>query len=266
MLDMLGNKNGLGTVAASGQFAGSDMGSDAAAWIISAHNLRFKWPKSALRVIDIEALHIKPEERVLVMGPSGSGKTTLLNLLAGVSVPDSGTLHVMGAPLHSLSGSQRDAFRADNIGFVFQMFNLIPYLSLVENVLLPLRFSALRRKKVLDRTLNTTVEAGRLLGHLGLDVQASGRKPVTDLSVGQQQRVAVARALIGGPELVICDEPTSALDADAREAFLELLFQEVARAGATLVFVSHDESLSRHFHHTISLPDINCVREKGGMR
>jgi putative ABC transport system ATP-binding protein len=220
-------------------------------------NLSFRWQDGDPDVLAIEQLTVSVGERIFVEGPSGSGKTTLLNLLAGVVIPTGGSVSVLGTDLGSLSGPLRDTFRADHVGFVFQMFNLIPYLSLVENVVLPLRFSDKRQGRVRDNGGEADSEARRLLKQLGLNVDALAKRAVTRLSVGQQQRVAVARALIGRPEIVICDEPTSALDADARRSFLDLLSKEVEAAGATLVYVSHDRSLEGFFDRTVKLAEIN---------
>jgi putative ABC transport system ATP-binding protein len=224
---------------------------------IRIEGLRFRWQVADPYVLDIVELSIQKGERVFVEGPSGSGKTTLLNLLAGVVTATEGSVSVLGADLGALGGPERDSFRADHVGFVFQMFNLIPYLSLAENVMLPLRFSEQRRRRVRGTIGGGLAEAKRLLGQLDLDADALAKRPVTRLSVGQQQRVAVARALIGQPELVICDEPTSALDADARQSFLDLLSKEVETAGSTLVYVSHDRSLKGFFGRTVRLAEVN---------
>ncbi len=225
--------------------------------MIELSGLRFRWRRSEPLVIDIDSLAVAAGERVFIKGPSGSGKTTLLNLLAGVARPEAGTVTVAGTALSALTGAARDAFRADHIGFVFQLFNLVPYLSLIDNVLLPCSFSALRRERCRERAADLTAEAERLLAHMELDVAALARRPVAELSVGQQQRVAVARALIGAPALIIADEPTSALDADSRAAFLDLLFGEVAAVGATLVYVSHDASIEGRFDRGLDLTALN---------
>jgi len=232
--------------------------------VVSVENLCFRWPDGDANVLAIEEFTVGAGERVFIEGPSGSGKTTLLNLLAGVVVPSAGTVSVLGTDLGSLGGAQRDTFRADHIGFVFQMFNLIPYLSLVENVVLPLRFSVRRQARAQGNGKSGHSEAKRLLGQLGLDVDSLSRRPVTRLSVGQQQRVAVARALIGRPEIVVCDEPTSALDADARKSFLDLLSKEVEAAQASLIYVSHDHSLEDFFDRKVALPEINKAAVAAG--
>jgi len=171
-----------------------------------------------------------------------------------VTTPGAGRVSVLGQNLGALSGAQRDHFRADHVGFIFQMFNLIPYLSVLENVALPCGFSKRRASRTNG---NVRREAMRLLEHLDLAGPELLERPVTELSVGQQQRVAAARALIGAPELVIADEPTSSLDADRRAAFLELLFRECAREDATLIFVSHDAGLAQRFDRTIELAAVN---------
>ena len=195
--------------------------------------------------------------RVFLEGRSGSGKTTLLNLLGGVAEAESGRIEILGQDLRGMSGARRDRFRADNVGFIFQLFNLVPYLSLIENITLPCRFSAARRQRIEARGATVEGEARRLLDRLQLDAAALASRPVSELSVGQQQRVAAARALIGGPPLVIADEPTSSIDSEARGAFLNLLFDELGESGATLLFVSHETALGPLFDQTIPLASIN---------
>ena len=227
--------------------------------IVNISDLRFRWPGQDVEVLSILDLSLSPGERLFIKGNSGSGKTTLLNCIAGVIQPQSGDVSVLGENVNRLSSWKRDAFRAQHIGVVFQIFNLIPYLSLIDNVTLPCKFSPARKAKALNRGASLDGEAKRLLDHLGLDVGALSKQPVSRLSVGQQQRVAVARALMGGPELIIADEPTSALDADSLLAFLDLLFREIKDTGASLMFVSHDASLETHFDRALHLEDINHV-------
>ena len=155
--------------------------------------------------------------------------------------------------MSALSSGARDRFRAEHLGYVFQMFNLIPYLSVRENITLPCKLSRARRARL--RGADPAREAEQLAQRLGIGGLLE--QPVTALSVGQQQRVAVARALIGAPELVVCDEPTSALDADRRDRFLELLFARCEEAGSALVFVSHDLGLASRFARTVELRDVN---------
>jgi putative ABC transport system ATP-binding protein len=225
---------------------------------IEISELCFSWDSHA-PILKIECLQINHGERIFIEGPSGSGKSTLLSLIAGVIMPQNGTIMVDGRRLNELKGADRDRFRADHIGYIYQMFNLIPYLSVVENVTLPCRFSIRRRDRAAKRSSSFEAEAMRLLKKLGMDGTADINKPATDLSVGQQQRVAAARALIGAPEIIIADEPTSSLDAGHREAFIQLLFKECDREETTLIFVSHDTSLEKLFDRTIRLNEINAV-------
>jgi putative ABC transport system ATP-binding protein len=209
-------------------------------------------------VLRVPALRIERGEKVFIFGPSGSGKTTLLGLLAGVLRSDSGVVRVLGTDLGALSNRRRDALRAAHIGYIFQMFNLIPYLSVQENIVLPCRLSAERRARLGNATPAAAARGLADALHIGglLDER------VTRLSVGQQQRVAAARALIGSPELIVADEPTSALDSDRRQQFLELLFERCAAADATLVFVSHDRHLEHMFDRAVSLADLNSAGER----
>ena len=218
---------------------------------IDLAGLRFRYGRGPW-VLDIRRLALAKGSRAFLYGPSGSGKTTLLGVLAGVLVPQEGRVEVLGRDLGSFSSSKRDEFRAEQVGYVFQLFNLIPYLSVVDNIALPARMNPARRIR-LDAGVRET--ATRLAEQLQIGDLL--KKRVTDLSVGQQQRVAACRALIGSPELVIADEPTSSLDFDRREAFLKLLFAECERAGSTLVFVSHDRTLEKMFGERISLSEIN---------
>ena len=218
-------------------------------------DLVFRWPRQAQNCLEIPRLELAAGERVFLHGPSGSGKSTLLGLLGGVSLPQAGAIELLGTDITRLGSRDRDSFRADHIGFLFQQFNLLPWLSALDNVLLPCTFSARRRERA---GAAPRVDAERMLRHLDLD-PASWRKPAGELSVGQQQRVAAARALIGRPEILIADEPTSALDAERQQIFIDLLLQESAAVGATLVFVSHDRRLAGHFDRVVALDDINRV-------
>ena len=225
--------------------------------VLEIKNLSFRWKDSGSKLLDMPEFNVKKHEHVFLQGPSGSGKSTLLGLIGGILVSESGELKLLGQEIKNLSRSGRDSFRVDHIGFIFQLFNLLPYLSIEENVMLPLSFSSIRAKKAGETKLDQLKETERLLKSLGLEEQLAKNNPVNELSVGQQQRVAAARALIGNPELIIADEPTSALDSDLRYSFLELLFSECKKAGSTLLFVSHDSTLSNLFSRKISMDEIN---------
>ena len=227
-----------------------------AAAVLRAEGLRFGWPGATAPCIDIDLLEIHAGEAVFLHGPSGCGKSTLLSLLAGVLVADAGRVTLLGEDWASLSGAARDRRRVAHVGYIFQQFNLLPFLSVRENVELPCRFSRLRAERARQRHGSVDGAAATLLRHLGLQEELLQRR-ADALSIGQQQRVAAARALIGQPELVIADEPTSALDADAREAFLQLLFAECREAGSSLLFVSHDQSLAPHFDRSLTLAELN---------
>jgi len=219
---------------------------------IEVEDLRFEWITGE-PVLDIPSFVVARGERVFLQGPSGSGKSTLLGLIGAVLVPRKGSVRVLGTDVGTLPSAARDRFRADHIGFVFQMFNLLPYLGVLENVVLPTRFSARRRERAGD----VVAEARRLLDALGIGDPGLLSRDVGRLSIGQQQRVAVARALLGRPDVLIADEPTSALDAGTREAFLELLMGECRAAGTTLLFVSHDTALGALFDRSIGLGSVN---------
>jgi putative ABC transport system ATP-binding protein len=224
--------------------------------LIELSDLSFTWPGQA-QLLDIPAFRLDAGETLFLKGPSGSGKTTLLGLLGGVQTPNHGSIRLLGQELTQLSSGARDRFRVDHTGYIFQQFNLLPFLSVRENVELPCHFSRVRAERAGQRHGSVEKAAVTLLAHLGLnDPQMLGRR-ADSLSIGQQQRVAAARALIGQPQLVIADEPTSALDTDAREAFIKLLFAECREAGSSLLFVSHDQSLAPLFDRSLSLAQLN---------
>ena len=215
--------------------------------------LRYAWPGAADDCLVIPALRVEAGRKVFLHGPSGCGKSTLLGLMAGVLVARVGRVSLLGQDWARLKGGARDARRADHVGVVFQQFNLLPYLTVLDNVLLPCRFSALRSSRCVG---GPAAAAQALLQRVGLPAALWPRR-ADALSVGQQQRVAAARALIGGPELVIADEPTSALDAALRDDFMNLLMDACTAAGSTLIFVSHDERLAARFDQALSLPQLN---------
>ena len=219
--------------------------------------VRFAWKSGQHDVLDIARFAVAAGERVFIEGPSGSGKSTLLSLIGGVTSPREGAVRILGSDISRMPSRHRDRFRADHVGFVFQMFNLVPYLSMIDNVTLPCRFSRRRRERAASRTGTPEAEAHRMLARLGLDRDDLLARAVTDLSIGQQQRVAAARALIGAPELIVADEPTSALDEGTRGRFLDLLSAQCDEAGASLLFASHDTRLGSAFDRRVSLRELN---------
>jgi putative ABC transport system ATP-binding protein len=227
-----------------------------AAPAVDISNLEFGWTRGE-PLLSVERLRIAPGERVFLSGPSGSGKSTLLGLIAGVLSPRAGEVRIAGTLITALAPGKRDRFRGAHVGFIFQMFNLIPYLDVRANVLLPLQFSRERRARL--GKAEPADEVQRLLAALGIAEVALSGRPVAQLSIGQQQRVAAARALIGRPGLVIADEPTSSLDAAARADFLRLLMTECNDCGAAVLFVSHDVSLGALFDRAVALADLSRV-------
>ncbi|SEG24918.1 ABC transporter ATP-binding protein [Marinobacterium lutimaris] len=235
--------------------------SEAAA--ISIHELSFRWPRADKPLLKIPQLTLAAGESLFLQGASGSGKSTLLNLIAGVQTGYGGSIRVCGEQLENLSTRQRDQLRADRIGLVFQQFNLLPWLSPLENVVLGCRFSAQRRQQAARQDGSVEAQALRLLGELGLASVSGEKRATSTLSIGQQQRVAAARALIGNPPLIIADEPTSSLDSDHRDRFIELLLTECRRSGAALLFVSHDRLLATHFHRRLQLDHLVQPAQEG---
>jgi putative ABC transport system ATP-binding protein len=228
---------------------------------VSFSDEQYTWPGSSPFTLSIENFALAQGEKLLLLGPSGSGKSTFLSLLAGIVAPNKGKIDVLGTNMAELGGAARDRFRVEHFGIIFQMFNLLPYGSLIDNVLLPLRFSRTRRDRALVQGPVEDVSK-RLLMALGLDESVVGSARAASLSVGQQQRVAAARALIGSPQIIVADEPTSALDRNTEGAFLELLFAQSIAAGASVIMVSHDESLGQFFDRVVRLDEI-AVAKRG---
>jgi putative ABC transport system ATP-binding protein len=216
---------------------------------LTLNDVRFRWPGRSSFGLSVPEFRLEQGASVLLLGESGSGKSTLLSLICGIVTADTGRVAVGGTDLSALRVGARDRLRAERIGVIFQQFNLLPYASVSDNILLPLRFAPERRRRAAPG------EAAALCTALGLPAgitaAAAGR-----LSVGQQQRVAVARALIGQPPLIVADEPTSALDAATQDAFLGLLFDRIAATGSSLLMVSHDERLGARFDRVVHLSDI----------
>jgi putative ABC transport system ATP-binding protein len=219
------------------------------------HNLNYTFQGSSLPVLSIPAWQVARNERVFLQGESGSGKSTLLGLLAGLQLPTLGEVEILGARMSALGAGKRDRFRAKHLGVVFQQFNLIPYLSALENVLLAAQFGTSDRRGARQRAIE-------LLESVNLPSSLHDRKAAA-LSIGQQQRVAIVRALINEPSLLLVDEPTSALDHNNRDAFLALLFDMLADMDCAMVFVSHDPTIGRLFDTHVRLAELNQVGGQG---
>lgn len=223
--------------------------------LVEIRDLQFTYPGQTAPTLRIPEFSVVRGEELFLFGPSGTGKTTLLELFAGVIKPTQGSLKILGCDFVKMTDAERDAFRAEHMGYVFQNFNLINYLTVHENIELPIHLSAARRARL--GSVDSSMVIRALCGNLGIGDLLN--KKVGELSVGQQQRVAVARALLGKPDLLLADEPTSALDTDHREKFLKLMFELSDLYGTTVVFVSHDRNIEKLFSRSISLDSINKV-------
>ncbi|CAB0151676.1 putative ABC transporter ATP-binding protein [Pseudidiomarina piscicola] len=223
---------------------------------VELKHLTFSWPGAQSPLLSIPHLKLTRGERVLLRGASGSGKSTLLSLIAGIHTSQAGQVQVLSHDLATLNQHQRDRLRANEIGYIFQQFNLLPYLSALTNVTLACQFAPARRQRLAGQSL--VAAATTLLDRLGLS-RSQQQQPAHQLSVGQQQRVAAARALLGSPALIIADEPTSALDQAHRDDFIQLLFEACEEQQTTLLFVTHDATLAPHFPRTLELQELNQV-------
>ena len=219
--------------------------------VLKLRKVFFRWPGRSSFSLSLADLTVSYGEKLLLWGPSGTGKSTLLSVISGTLLPDQGSVEIAKTEITNLSASARDRFRAEQLGVIFQQFNLLPFGSVADNILLPLRFAPIRRNRVKD----AKSEVARLCAALGLPVDI-GREKASSLSMGQQQRVAVARALIGHPPLIIADEPTSALDINSQDAFLDLLFTQAQTQGTSVVLVSHDERLGPRFDRILHMEEI----------
>ncbi|MDC1311556.1 ABC transporter ATP-binding protein [Burkholderiales bacterium] len=217
---------------------------------ITIQDVKYSYPSHPERlVLDIPSWSISEEKKTFLYGPSGCGKSTLLSALSGL-IKTTGNLMVFGQSLSDMSSEQRDIFRAKNIGFVFQQFNLISYLNAIDNIKLASGFGPNHRNETIEREIKI------LLDELNIS-EDEWSEPARNLSIGQQQRIAIARALINKPQLLIADEPTSSLDQVNRDIFMALLMSLVDQHKITLLLVSHDMSLAAHFNNIVSLDKIN---------
>jgi len=220
--------------------------------MITLDQIELGYPNDAFH-LSIPVLRVVPNEKLAVIGPSGSGKTTLMNAIAGIVLPQSGSVDFDGTTVNELSDTARRQFRLTNIGFVFQDFGLIDYLSTLDNVLHPYRIN---NALVLDTAIkNRARELARLLAVENLLHKFPGT-----LSQGEKQRVAICRALLTRPKLILADEATGNLDPGNKTKILELLFAAVDQQDATLIAVTHDHALLPHFDRVVSMEEISGVK------
>ena len=221
--------------------------------MICIEDLIFSYPRSDFRLA-IDSLQIDQGEKVAVVGPSGSGKTTLLNLICGIEVPDEGKVIVLESEISRLSDTSRRDFRVSNIGLVFQQFELVEYLNVTDNILLPYSINPSLKGVAAARNY-----ADRLAKQMGLDGKLR-RKP-SQLSQGEQQRVAICRSLIANPKVILADEPTGNLDPKNKSKILELMFAACAEANQSLVVVTHDMNILSGFDRIVDFEDFRQEAE-----
>jgi len=218
--------------------------------MIGVHDLRFAYGDGGFQ-LSVRELAIRAGERVACIGPSGTGKTTLVNLIAGILVPDAGRVMVEGRDVGALSDGERRRFRIGSVGLVFQQFELLEYLSAYENILLPYQVTS-------HLTLDDEARerARRLAEKMGI-AHGLARRP-RGLSQGERQRVAICRALVTEPALIMCDEPTGNLDPRTAGSTLDLLFERVAERGATLLMVTHNHGILDRFDRVVDINDMGA--------
>lgn len=220
---------------------------------LELRQIEFAWPNQTKPLFVIPELSLQQGQTLFIGGPSGSGKSSLLSLIAGIQLPRKGSCQVLGTSLKQLSSSERDRFRGEYLGLIFQQFNLLPFLTVEENIELPSKLFASRLQK-------STQLFGSVKRHIdtlctALHLQPSlRRRQARLLSVGEQQRVAAARALLGCPALIVADEPTSALDEDNKLDFLNLLLSTASAQNTSVVTVSHDMRIASNFDHVFQMP------------
>lgn len=211
--------------------------------MIELADIHFHYPKSDFN-LQIGKLHFEKGSKTAIIGPSGFGKTTMLNLLAGILIPDSGSIMVEDELVNSLSEKERRNFRIQKIGFVFQDFRLIPYLNILDNILLPFRINNIL--KINSDTLDAAQSLAKDLG-----IASKLKKHPSKLSHGERQRVAICRALINNPQVILADEPTGNLDPENKRKIMTILFNYVEQFESTLVTVTHDHDMLKGFSNTV---------------
>lgn len=220
---------------------------------LELRHIEFAWPNQTKPLFVIPELSLQHGQTLFIGGPSGSGKSSLLSLIAGIQLPRQGSCHVLGTSLSQLSASERDKFRGEHLGLIFQQFNLLPFLTVEENIELPSKLFASRFQKSTQIFGSVQKHIDTLCHALHLQPSLRGRQARL-LSVGEQQRVAAARALLGCPALIVADEPTSALDEDNKLDFLNLLLSTASAQNTSVVTVSHDMRIASKFDHVFQMP------------
>ena len=220
---------------------------------LELRDIEFAWPKQAKSLFVIPELSLQQGQTMFIGGPSGSGKSSLLSLITGIQLPRKGSCQVLGTSLSQLSASERDKFRGEHLGLIFQQFNLLPFLTVEENIELPSKLFASRFQKSTQIFGSVQKHIDTLCNALHLQPSLRGRQ-ARHLSVGEQQRVAAARALLGCPALIVADEPTSALDEDNKLDFLNLLLSTASAQNTSVVTVSHDMRIASKFDQVFQMP------------
>ncbi len=227
---------------------------------VSVHNLEQKIGET--EILNIPELVITAGETVCIQGGNGSGKTALLRALMGLTRCNSGDVIVLGNDMRRIGASSLERLRADAIGFVFQHYRLVPYLSAFDNILLPCYFSSKRKEEAERRSETAANDAFRLIRKLSLKDPSRLSKDAANYSAGQQQRFAIARALVGKPQLVLADEPASAMDSNGKKSVYQLLQDECRASGATLICTTHDENSIDGFDRYLDMKTLNLARER----
>ncbi|MEX2580901.1 MAG: ABC transporter ATP-binding protein [Verrucomicrobiales bacterium] len=221
--------------------------------MIDLQDVRFSYPSDSFQ-LRIARLSVKAGETVAFIGPSGCGKTTLLNLISGILVADEGRVEVVDSDVGALNPSERQAFRIENIGLVPQNFELLEYLTIRENILVPFKISSrLRLSPESAERCEALAESSGISSHLD--------KFPSQLSQGERQRAALCRGLIASPALLLADEPTGNLDPENQEKIVELLLREAARIDSTVLMITHERELLPHFSRVV---DVLRLRQGGG--
>ena len=218
--------------------------------LIIIENIKYSFNKNSNFELKIKKFSLKKSDSILIYGDSGAGKSTFLNLLSGTINPQEGSINILGTNITKTSSSKKDKIRGDHFGIVFQTFNLLPYISVKNNILLGKAYSG--RKQ----SISNNDEVKVLMDKLSLNYKDLVDRKAYELSIGQQQRVAVARALIGKPEIILADEPTSALDKKNQNEFINLLFKSLDDNEQGLIMVSHDKKLSSKFKIVKNITEI----------